>query len=615
MGLIRDRHGTYYAQRRVPERLQEAVARVLNSSKTRQVFLKKSLGTKALKAANVAATHVLADFDRTIAKAEALLAERPVISTLTDAQIKRMAESHYAEILADDEEARREGTGEPLFQSVAQQIRDAGEGARTPFAVGPLPEAGLSDREVRKRTETLESRLEIATKALARGDITIIQEHLDDLQNDFQLNVDRTSASYRKLGMAVLTAHVRAYKDLERRNAGEPIETPARALLSADAAPTVALGDQCGTLRDAFNGWKKERERPEGTVHEYGRAVDMFTQLHGDLRLVDMRRSHARLFRDALQQVPKLRKGDLLKAPLPVLSEYGRARPSIAKVSPATVNKQVGAVQAIAGWGHHHGLVPDEVSWANPFDEMRLEEELSDREPYTVEDLNSIFAHILTTKLPKAAKGTAGVWLPLLGLFSGGRLAELAGLRANDVREEDGCPLIWIVQDKAAGRRLKTRNAERAVPVHPQLVAMGFLDLVAERRRKDGENAWLLPSVSPDRGKALAAWSKWYGLYIREEVGLIDRRKVFHSFRHSFQDGLRRATKDEELRDAIAGRSSGKSVSRSYGAKSMLSRWGVEALREAVEGVSYPGLKLPRVRPGVHATSPKASSGEQGKDQ
>jgi hypothetical protein len=157
MGLIKDRHGTYYAQKKVPERLQEAVARVLNSDRERQVFLKKSLGTKNLKAANVAATHVLADFDRTFAKAEELLTKRPVISALTDAQIKRMAESHYAHVLASDEEERREGTGsEPLFQSIAQQIRDAGLEVRTPFAVDVLPEAGLSDREVRKRAETLE---------------------------------------------------------------------------------------------------------------------------------------------------------------------------------------------------------------------------------------------------------------------------------------------------------------------------------------------------------------------------------------------------------------------------------------------------------------------------
>jgi hypothetical protein len=127
MGLIKDRHGTYDAQRKVPERLQEAVAIVLNSGRDRQVFLKKSLGTKSLKAANVAATHVLAGFDLTIADAEALLKERPVLASITDAQIKRMAESYHAAMLANDEEERREGTGsEPLFQSVAKQLSDAG---------------------------------------------------------------------------------------------------------------------------------------------------------------------------------------------------------------------------------------------------------------------------------------------------------------------------------------------------------------------------------------------------------------------------------------------------------------------------------------------------------
>src|SRR3954453_17067064 len=126
-GLIKDRHGTYYAQRKVPARLQEAVARVLNSEKPKQVFLKKSLGTKVLKEANVAATYVLADFNRTLASAEALLKQRPLVASITDAQIKRMAEHYYASILAADEEERQEGTGsEPIFQSVAQQLAAAG---------------------------------------------------------------------------------------------------------------------------------------------------------------------------------------------------------------------------------------------------------------------------------------------------------------------------------------------------------------------------------------------------------------------------------------------------------------------------------------------------------
>src|SRR5215510_677752 len=212
---------------------------------------------------------------------------------------------------------------------------------RTPWTVGTVPEAGLSDREIYKRTDTLEFDLAITSPALARGDISVIREELDELLNVFQLNVDRKSQSYRKLGMAVLTAHVRALRDIERRNAGEPVETPP----SAYALPEPPASEQGGTLREAFEGWKKERERPEGTVHEYGRAVEMFIQLHGNLTLLEMRRSHARTYREALQLVPKVRRGALLKASLPELSEHGRAHPAVTKVSPGTVNKQLGAVQ------------------------------------------------------------------------------------------------------------------------------------------------------------------------------------------------------------------------------------------------------------------------------
>ncbi|WP_439396476.1 DUF6538 domain-containing protein [Bradyrhizobium sp. PMVTL-01] len=596
MGMIKDRHGTYYVQRRVPERLQEAVARVLNSGRERQVFLKKSLGTKNLKAANVAATHVLAEFDRTLADAEALLKERPVIPSLTDAQIRRMAEAFYAGRLANDEEERREGTGsEPLFQSIAEQLTAAGIEYQTPFAVGVTPEAGLSDREVLKRAGTLEYELAIVPPALARGDISVIREELDELMNDFQLNVDRKSQSYRKLGMAVLTAYVRALRDIEKRNAGEPVETPP----SAYVLPERPTGEPGGTLREAFEGWKKERERPEGTVHEYGRAVEMFIQLHGNLRVSEMRRSHARTFREALQSVPKTRKGSLLKASLPELSEYGRTHPSVAKVSAGTVNKQLGAVQAVAGWGHHAGLVPEDAPWSDPFSEMRLEEEQSEREPFDARDLQTIFNAPLFSehKLPTGGKGEAALWLPLLALFAGARQAEYAGLRVSDIREDEetGVPLMWFTRDTKAGRRLKTKTSERVVPVHPQLTALGFLEYVTARRR-DGERAWLFPTVAPDQKGALSAWSKWWGRYLRNHVGINDRNKVYHSFRHGFQDALRRTTPDEELRDALTGRSSGKSVGRTYGAKEMLRRWGAQTLKRAVDDISYPGLDLSRVR-------------------
>jgi hypothetical protein len=122
-----------------------------------------------------------------------IIKEQPVVAALSDTQIKRMAESYYATMLADDEEERREGTGsEPVFQKIAKQLIEARVAYETPFAIGPLPEAGLSDREIIKREETLEWLLPASTAALARGDITIMREQLDELLYAFQINLDRS---------------------------------------------------------------------------------------------------------------------------------------------------------------------------------------------------------------------------------------------------------------------------------------------------------------------------------------------------------------------------------------------------------------------------------------
>ncbi|MFZ1920622.1 MAG: hypothetical protein WAU57_03190 [Xanthobacteraceae bacterium] len=40
MGVIKDRHVTYYARQKVPERLQTAVARILDNGKDKQVWLR-----------------------------------------------------------------------------------------------------------------------------------------------------------------------------------------------------------------------------------------------------------------------------------------------------------------------------------------------------------------------------------------------------------------------------------------------------------------------------------------------------------------------------------------------------------------------------------------------
>src|SRR5215475_13739520 len=110
MGVIKDRHGTYYAQQRVPEPLQAAVARVLGSNKPRQVFLKKSLGTKVPKEASIRSKIIQVGFDQILKRASDLIAPQDVPPTnrqsLNSAEIVRMAETFFGQLLAEDDERR-----------------------------------------------------------------------------------------------------------------------------------------------------------------------------------------------------------------------------------------------------------------------------------------------------------------------------------------------------------------------------------------------------------------------------------------------------------------------------------------------------------------------------
>src|SRR5262249_52498319 len=142
------------------------------------------------------------------------------------------------------------------------------------------------------------------------------------------------------------------------------------------------------TLRAAFAGWKKQRDRSAGTVSEYARAIELFIQLHGDLPVAAITRDHARTFREALQDIPWPRPGALAKATLPELVEWRRTHPDAPRIISSSVNKQFGGVQSIVNWARENGMIPPHV-WSDPFAKMRLEEDDPDGGPFEPDQLRT----------------------------------------------------------------------------------------------------------------------------------------------------------------------------------------------------------------------------------
>lgn len=151
-----------------------------------------------------------------------------------------------------------------------------------------------------------------------------------------------------------------------------------------------------------------------------------------------------------------------------------------------------------------------------------------------------------------AARGEKDVrkrWLPWVCLYAGLRISEANTLRREDFFEAEGG---WFINVTSAGKRsLKTGSSERRIPVHPALVAEGFLVWVHAAAPgqlfKDGATS------------LIGRWVK------SKAVGLV-RPGVApnHGLRHLFVDLCRRYGVEDSAREYMAGHSS-PSVHVKYG--------------------------------------------------
>src|SRR5215470_8880575 len=134
MGLIRDETERGSFAGRCLSALREPVFRVLDRAKQQQMWLQKSTRTKDKAEAKQPAPAIMGEFAKVLREAEGLLAERPLRTILAQSEIDRVAEFHYASVLAGDEEFTTEDAqaDEDFARARAHEAleRRAGRGER-----------------------------------------------------------------------------------------------------------------------------------------------------------------------------------------------------------------------------------------------------------------------------------------------------------------------------------------------------------------------------------------------------------------------------------------------------------------------------------------------------
>jgi integrase len=189
------------------------------------------------------------------------------------------------------------------------------------------------------------------------------------------------------------------------------------------------------------------------------------------------------------------------------------------------------------------------------------------RRAFTSEELQVLFSSpVYSARLrSKGCGGEACAWLPALALLTGCRLEELCQLRLSDITVDADLGMLLHIRPDGATVRVKNQSSIRTVPVHPELLRIGFGHYVDGLRL--GASEWLFPDLGVDRfGKRSGAWSKWFGRYLRDRSGccLEDRGLVFHGLRHTFKTLCRAARVPEDVHDRLTGHSNG-AVGRRYG--------------------------------------------------
>lgn len=432
---------------------------------------------------------------------------------------------------------------------------------------------------------------------LARNDLSLAEFQADAVLRENRVSLPKESPSYRLLCQMVIRGFIEEVGQGLARGQGDFTGKTADPIFEgATAAPPKQRGKTLGEVYQLYMD-DPQVDRSPKTEACYTSVFNILVEMIGEHRPVkSIDREMCKDIREVIMSLPVNAKKHFPRLSARQAVERGRAR-GLPTVSRATVNKYLNKLSALFKWA-----VKEEYIDRNPAEGLRIPDKVrrkDKRRSFDIDQLNKIFHAPLYTGCKNDGYGYAQTgtcrprggrfWVPLISLFSGMRMNEVCQLNVEDVRGIDGVPCIIITADAEEGeddKRIKTAAGERFVPVHPELVRIGLLRHV-ENRRQAGDSK-LFPDIKKaSTGYYSDTFSKFFARFL-EKAGAEKPKTSFHSFRHNYRDALREAKIPREVVHALGGWSnSDTDTSDDYG-----DGFKASTLLEAIKQVHYPGLDL-----------------------
>lgn len=551
------RGARWYVRIIIPDDLREAYGKDRVN-----VALGTSDRREAVELATIKRAEWLADFAarRSAANPTPLDVVRPELARVLAARVR-------AAVLADDDRVRSDL---PLLAEMVHIRRELQKRRENPLTIPQWdPQqprvddlTGATEEEVRELAElnaVLEGR---AALDLARGNLAAVLPLAHAEAAKLGVSFDPKAPGAREALLQCLRAYRTAHRELLARDLGEPIETPEAPTLPSPLPAAVAAAER--PLRAVYERWQKSGASPKSadSIAAYGRALAQFEEWRPGVALASITRDMGDQYAGWLRENCR---------------------------TPKTARDRLTALKSLLKYA------AETLEWIpkQPWRGLDIKAKTTlKRRPWSPSELTTLFGSPLHQRyeLPDAknAGRDAAYWIPLLGLYSGSRLGELCQLRAEDVQTVDGVPVL-VLTDEGEGQSIKSEAGHRSVPIHSDLIRLGFLRYVENLRATGAESLW--PALPLRKGKPSDYFGRWF-LQLRKDLGLTDPALDFHCFRHTVRPKMRQGGASETTMDKVTGHKSRGSIGTV-----VYDHWTLQEIRSAVEAIQYPELTLPVVSP------------------
>lgn len=374
------------------------------------------------------------------------------------------------------------------------------------------------------------------------------------------------------------------------------------------AKPAATVADMIA----AFLAFHRKESRAS-TVEKFALPLRLLSENFGEATpLSSITPASMGEFFDLLQKLPpnaaKRYTGKTMREAITAAEASG----DTSRISRQTMANHFHNIKSCFHYAVEMKLTTENPAFARPFRKSYGDKSTASKpkEQFTVEELNKLFRAPLYTGCEDDERGhtkpgdthprRGKFWLPLLGLFHGLRLNEVCQLHISDIIEEHGIPTLWVTDDDTDDgsaspeprKAVKTQKSRRKIPIHPEVLKIGFLEFVRQRKAA-GDSPRLFPELPYYEKKANYSHhaSKWFRRFVTHAVGP-QCKAGFHSLRHGFRDAAELSRMPSGMIERLAGWASGPEK-----AETMADHYGkgpvfYKVLAEELAKIKYEGLDL-----------------------